>query len=34
MWNSNNGIPKEKIIVPEFDGSNAREATRWVNKIE
>jgi hypothetical protein len=34
MGTFNNGMPKAKIIVPEFDGSNAREATRWVNKIE
>jgi hypothetical protein len=33
MGTSNNGIPKMNIIVPEFDGSDAREATRWVNKI-
>jgi hypothetical protein len=23
-----------KIIVPEFDGLDAREETRWVNKIK
>jgi hypothetical protein len=34
MGTSNNGMPKVKIIVPEFDGSDEREATRWVNKIE
>jgi hypothetical protein len=34
METSNNGMPKAKIIVLELDGSNAREATRWVNKIE
>jgi hypothetical protein len=34
MGTSNNGMPKVKIIVPEFNGSYAREATRWVNKIE
>jgi hypothetical protein len=34
MGTSNNGMPKENIIVPEFNGSDAKEATRWVNKIE
>jgi hypothetical protein len=34
MGVSNKCMPKEKIIVPEFDGSNARQSTRWVNKIE
>ena len=27
-------MPKVKIIVPEFNGSDAREETRWVNKIK
>jgi hypothetical protein len=33
MGTSNNGMPKAKIIVPEFDGSDEREATRRVKKL-
>jgi hypothetical protein len=34
MGTYNIGMAKVKIIVLEFDGSNAREETRWVNKIK
>jgi hypothetical protein len=28
-----NCMAKEKLILPEFAGTNAKEGTRWVNKI-
>jgi hypothetical protein len=34
MGMSNNGIPKVKIIVLGFYGSDEREETRWINKIK
>jgi hypothetical protein len=34
MGTYNNGMTKEKHIVPKFYGSNTREEKRWVNKIE
>jgi hypothetical protein len=34
MRTYNNGMAKDKLIIPKFDGLNAREATTWVNKIK